>query len=301
MRVSSHMLVEQMVTNLQRNTERLLKQQDHIATGKRLLEPSDDPAGTERSLRIRAQLGTLDQHVRNIDAARVWLATTDKTMENMGDLLHRARELTVQARTSTMRTDDRQAISREVNELLNQMFELSNATLAGRSLFAGFGTMSAAFTATTNASGQITAVTYAGDDGEIRHNIDNGVEIPVNVRGNELEPGGGAAGIMQTLMDLRTALEAGTEPSAQILNDIDDVQQNLNDLRARVGATLNRVEQTADRLGQVKVSITELLSNVEDLDMAEAIMLFNTQQAVYQAALGTAARVIQPSLLDFLR
>jgi flagellar hook-associated protein 3 FlgL len=302
MRVSSLMLVEHIITNLQRSTARLLQQQDQVSSGKRLRRPSDDPAATERALRIRAQLGTLEQHLRNIDAAQVWLATTDKALENIGDILHRARELTVQARSSVLRSDDRQAISREVDELLKRLVELTNTQLTGRYLFGGFKTTTPAFTATTNANGQVTAVTYNGDSNALLQNIDNGVNVPVNVTGDEFEPAAQPPpGIFTTLIALRDELAAGTVPSDTVFQNLDLVMQRINDLRARVGATLNRVDQTADRLGQVRVSVTELLSKAEDLDMAEAIMVFNTQQAVFQAALGTAARVIQPSLLDFLR
>lgn len=302
MRVSSLMLVEQMITNLQRNTQRLFQQQDQVSTGKRLRRPSDDPAATERALRIRGQLATLEQHLRNIDAAQVWLASSDKALENMSDILQRARELTVQARSSVLRQDDRQAIGREVDELIKRLVELGNTQLAGRYLFGGFKTTTPAFTATTNANGQITAVTYNGDSNDLLQNIDNGVNVPINVTGDELQPATQPPpGIFTTLIALRDELAAGTVPSNTVFQELDQVLQTINDLRARVGATLNRVDQTADRLGQVRVSVTELLSKAEDLDMAEAIMQFNTQQAVYQAALGTAARVIQPSLLDFLR
>lgn len=301
MRVSSHMLVEQMITNLQRNTERLLEQQDRIASGKRLRAPSDDPAGTERALRIRGQLATLEQHLRAIDASQTWLATTDKALENLSDLVHRARELAVRARSSILRPDDRQAIGREVDELIKRAVEIGNTSLAGRYLFAGHSTTTQPFTASPS-TGSITAVTYNGDTNQILQNIDSGVNVPVNVTGRELEPTAAPpAPLFTTLIALRDELQAGTMPSDTTMADIDGVLQNINDLRARVGATLNRIDQTAERLGQVRVSLTELLSKAEDLDMAEAIMTFQTQQAVYQAALGAAARVIQPSLLDFLR
>lgn len=294
MRVSSHTITEQMIDNLQRNTRRLLQQQDQIATGKRVRRPSDDPAATERSLRLRSQLAMIEEHLRGIDAAQVWLATTDNALENIGEVLQRARELTVQARGGTLRAEDRQAISREVGELIKRSIDLGNATLTGRSLFAGYRTTTQAFTANLT-SGQITSVTRNGDTNSILQNVDERVNIGVNVTGDLLEP------MFATLIALRDGLAAGTAPTDTVFNDLDRDLGTITDLRSRTGATLNRVEQTADRLGQLRVSLTELLSKAEDLDMAEAIMQFNTQQAVYQASLGAAAKVIQPSLLDFLR
>jgi flagellar hook-associated protein 3 FlgL len=72
-------------------------------------------------------------------------------------------------------------------------------------------------------------------------------------------------------------------------------------VQARVGAGMNRLDTASSRLAQIEESATSMLSNTEDADMAKVLTDFSTQQAVYQSALQAGARIVQTSLLDFLR
>ena len=76
---------------------------------------------------------------------------------------------------------------------------------------------------------------------------------------------------------------------------------NVTNLRAEVGTRQMRLETATARLQQIEQTQNELLSTVEDADMAKTYVDFSTQQAVYQAALKAGSQVVQPSLLDFLR
>jgi flagellar hook-associated protein 3 FlgL len=109
--------------------------------------------------------------------------------------------------------------------------------------------------------------------------------------------------MLDVLRDVATHLRAG-DTSTLGTTDLKAVTteiENLLAVRARVGASMNRLETANDRLAEIEESATMMLSNVEDADMAKTIIDFNTQQAVYQSALKAGAQVIQPSLLDFLR
>ena len=88
---------------------------------------------------------------------------------------------------------------------------------------------------------------------------------------------------------------------SSLLGNIDDELGNLLRVRAGLGARMNRVELTAGRLDDDNINFTKLMSKNEDVDIAEAIMKLQNEQNVYTASLSTGARVIQPSLVDFLR
>ena len=72
-------------------------------------------------------------------------------------------------------------------------------------------------------------------------------------------------------------------------------------LAAQVGARVNRLETQQTRLKDLELNVEDLLSKTEDADMAKAMVDFSMQQSIYQSALQSGARVLQPSLLDFLR
>ena len=86
-----------------------------------------------------------------------------------------------------------------------------------------------------------------------------------------------------------------------LLADLDDELGNLLRVRAGLGARMNRVELTANRLEDDNVNFTKLMSKNEDVDIAESIMRLQNEENVYRASLATGARVIQPSLVDFLK
>jgi flagellar hook-associated protein 3 FlgL len=91
------------------------------------------------------------------------------------------------------------------------------------------------------------------------------------------------------------------EAISQLLGNIDEAIQSITKIRADLGARYNRVELTDNRLSGDSVTFTKLMSQNEDVDMAEVIMNLKNEENVYKASLEGGARIIQPTLLDFLR
>lgn len=85
------------------------------------------------------------------------------------------------------------------------------------------------------------------------------------------------------------------------IEDIDGFTQSLTNERADLGARMNRVELMESRIAQQRVATTDLMSSNEDADMEKVIMNLVQAESVHRAALGAGSRVIQPTLLDFLR
>ena len=87
----------------------------------------------------------------------------------------------------------------------------------------------------------------------------------------------------------------------QKLTDIDKVHQNIISIKAEVGAKTNRLDMTEKRLSSEKLNFETNLSQNEDVDYAELIMKTKIAETVYQASLSISGRIIQPTLMDFLR
>jgi flagellar hook-associated protein 3 FlgL len=112
--------------------------------------------------------------------------------------------------------------------------------------------------------------------------------------------------LLNVLRDISQHLKSGTPTDMDTLRtaDIKGLDTNLDVLsqaRATVGATTNRLESADSRLQEVEESLTKLLSNTEDADMAQTYVDFSMQQSTYQSALQAGANIVQQSLLDFLR
>ena len=158
-----------------------------------------------------------------------------------------------------------------------------------------------------NASGtNVTAsINAAGTALQVRSNSATTVAIVTEVNGGTTATDlgiHGARDMLQTLSLLQEALQKDDQPALQnLLLSIDESFQQLLNIRTEVGARTNRVALVENSLTELGLSRTALLSTLEDSDTIEAFTRLSQQEVAFQAALATTARIIQPTLLDFLR
>lgn len=139
MRITNNILINNMMNSIMKNAERMDRYQNQLATGKKFMYPSDDPIVAARALKLRTDVSEIEQYGKNANDAMSWLDLTDTALKNLGDVINRARELTLEAAGVTT-PDDKLKIYSEINQLKNQLVEIGNTTYAGRYLFAGFQT-----------------------------------------------------------------------------------------------------------------------------------------------------------------
>jgi flagellar hook-associated protein 3 FlgL len=302
MRITNNMLINNMINYIGNNMNNLSKYQSQLATGKKIQVPSDDPVVAARALKLRTDVSEVEQYQRNLKDAQSWLEITEDTLAKMGDILQRARELAVEGANGTSTPEDTQKIMEEIIQLRAQFIQMSNSTYAGRYIFSGF---------KTNAKLLNDDGTFAIDVGKseaIRYEIGIGDDININVTGGELFEDGadataGSTGkLIQDFDNFISALNAGDHVAiSSIIADLDAGINNLLRIRADVGARINRLELTSNRLDSDYVNFTKLMSDNEDVDMAEAIINLMNEENVYRASLSGGARIIMPTLVDFLR
>ncbi len=302
MRITNSMLVNNMIANLGKNLSRMEKYQQRLATGKKISVPSDDPVVAARALKLRTDVSQIEQYKKNVKDALSWMEITESAIADVGDILQRARELAVQASNGTTTPEDTKKTCEEVKQLKNQLVNLGNATYAGRYIFSGF---------KTNQK-------LLNDDGTFAINVDNseiiiyqigvGDSININVTAGDFFNSGGTAtagmsgSLFEDFDDFITALDTGDYAVIDAtIAKIDLQQNNLLRIRADIGARCNRLELTVNRLENDAINFTKLMSENEDIDQAENIMLLKSEENVYRASLAGGARVIQPSLVDFLK
>jgi len=316
MRITNNMLINNIMVHLSNNLNRTMKYQNQLATGKKISMPSDDPIVASKALKLRTDVAEIQQFSRNTDDAYSWMEITEATIGQISEVLQRFREITVQAANGTNTPDDLQKIGAEAGELITQVIQLANTSYAGRYIFSGFKTDKPLL----KSDGTFN-VDVAKDE-FIQFEIGIGDRINVNVPGSDLFHKGAdaTAGEKSSLIDVLTKIKdfinANLENEdvknelqekeqheliSEYLGVLDQEIENLLRVRAGLGARMNRVELTGNRLDEDYVSFTKLMSLNEDVDIAEAIMNLNNEYNVYQASLSTTARVIQPSLVDYLR
>lgn len=281
------------LADLQNNTRLLDRSQHEVASGKRITTPADDAIGISAALRLRNDRSAGETYARNISDSTTWLGATDVGLGNGLDVIHRARELAVQGANGSLSQQSRSIIADEIDQLVQQMVEVGNASLGGRYLFAGTDTLTPPFT---------TAGVYTGNTGLITREIELGSTVSVNTTGNRLAgPGAPTPDIFATLTTLAADLRAGNITGVgNSLASFDAHITNINALRGEVGGKINKLEMSLSRQETFAIAAGDQLSKIEDVDMALAITNLKTRENVYRASLGVGGRVLPPSLLDFL-
>jgi flagellar hook-associated protein 3 FlgL len=288
------------LANLQLNLSRMTDLQGRMGLGKVITKPSDDPAGTATALRLRGDQRTVAQYARNADDGVGWLTTVDSSLQTAVKYLRQSRDLTVQAASTGMSNDlTRDAIATELEGLRDALLEQANARYLGRSVYAGTSDAGAAYEVTVAADGTRTYAWTGSDDGTVMRRVGPATQVRADASGKAVF-GDGDESIFALIDTIAAEIRAG-----------ENVNPRLNDLDARLNTMLGELADVGTRYGQLvtaqKSTASQLqelkgqLSAVEDIDLAEVIVQLQSQEVAYQAALGAASRVLQPTLLDFIR
>ncbi|EFV78521.1 flagellar hook-associated protein FlgL [Cytobacillus pseudoceanisediminis] len=286
MRVTQSMLSNNMLRNLSNSYSRLDKLQDQISTQKKFTKPSDDPVAAMMGMNYRTDLNRIEQYTRNIGEVRNWVDSTDDALDKGVLALQRIRELTLQASNGTLEGDQRKAVAEEVKQLKEHLQNIGDTQVGGKYIFNGNQT-------------NVRPSESGFQSGTIELEVFSGIKIPVNTEGKALF--GDMLSEDGDIQKLITALESNDPAVGDMLENIDKNIDNFLSARAQIGAKQNRVDLMEDRLSQQEVFSTRILSDNEDIDMEKAIIELTTQESIHRAALSVGARIIQPTLTDFLR
>jgi flagellar hook-associated protein 3 FlgL len=292
-RVTEGSIHTRVLANLQRSIAKGQKIQDQLSSGKQISRPSDSPTGTVASLQLRGEARTAQQYARNADDGLGWLGTLDNTLAGTSALISRARDLTVQGLSSgSTDAQAQQALAVEIDNIKASMLGYANTTYLDRPVFGG----TTADTAAYRADG-----TYIGDGGTLTRTVGAGASIPVTANGPKVF-GDGDKQVFAILQSISDGLRAGdTTGLTEGLKNLDSAADLVKSTLSDVGARYNRLTQMKQSAQDRVLAATSQLSDVEDVDLPKAIMEMQLQQTSYQAALAASAKVIQPSLIDFLR
>lgn len=302
MRITNNTLTGNYLRNLTRNLKEMQKYQNQLSSGKEVNKPSDNPMLVSKIMNLDNTIRENEQFKKNIDDSLGWTQTADGSLSEVSATLLRARDLIVYGANGTLSDTDRLALKAEVDVLSEQLNQVLNTNFDGRFIFGGKETTKPPFQMEDG------VMTYMGSEDDLTRKIAPQVALTIMTNGSKittLPPGNTAVnGNLGELMSkVSAALESGdmTALSGDLLGDMDKHIDNVIRVRSKMGATHNRLEAAADRNSSENLNMTELLSKSEDIDLAEKMMQFSVMSTVYQASLATGAKILQPSLLDYIR
>jgi flagellar hook-associated protein 3 FlgL len=328
MRVSDNTNFGVVRDSINRAKSRMEGLQTETATLKKLNRPSDDPIGAAKVLEVRTDRVNNEQFQVNARLANAFLDNTDHALEDLSEVIMRAKEIAIgQASSASSTPESRYGVAEEVSQLFQRAVATGNRRIGDRYIFGGFKTTASPVDAEGN---------YLGDDGEVMVEIGREVFIGVNLPGHEVfntnpavsadqrrmkngkeeeegprrtlasEPNGAPqaqnVNLFQQLRTLRTGLLTGdTETIRGSLDAFDDLLGRVVALRSKLGSRIQSIAGNMSALERHNITNAQLTSNIEDADMTRVVSDLAKEETVFKSSLASSKHLIQPTLLDFLR
>lgn len=283
------------------------KLQDQINSGSKITRPSDDPVVAVKGMGYRRDLAKVEQYTRNMITANNWLDSSDESLNQVGEQMKRVRELVVQAANDTNTPEERQKIKMEIDQIRQQIQDVGNTNIGGSYLFSGTNTNQPLFTPAPGGGKEINPALNAPNEA-VNIEVYDGIQIQVNTPGKDLFKN--IDDMMGKISDLlgdssKTGQEIGDVlggvSSSSTSDDITTMHNKILEAQADIGARQNRVEMMENRLSIREVNVTKQLRDTESVDYSKAITEMVTNESIHQAALSVGAKIIQQTLVDFIR
>ena len=303
MRVTQNITTSTFVSFINQHAENLLKTQQQIASQKRINKSSDDPIGMGQVLGYRTNLALTDQYQENIEQGMTRLEFNEVTLDLVSDLVKTARGLAENYSGSTLSDTTRQSAALQVKDLYDQVMQIANSKFNGNYIFSGHATNTAAFSRDADFN-----ATYNGDDGDFRIMVSDNVEVNIAADGRNIfqNAANGGVNIFDELKKIIDGLEnpdpvAGSAQIEATVNVLQDGRDQINSRRSEYAPVLYRLQAADDYMTNLRPKVEEAMATLEQADITKAVVELQNLELAYETTIATAARIIQPNLLDFLR
>jgi flagellar hook-associated protein 3 FlgL len=278
---------------LQTQQARLAELQEKATTLNRISRPSDDPAATAKALETRALLAANAQYGRNIDDGSTWLTAADSALEQATNVMHRVKDLTVLAGNGSLNQSGKDAIALELESLNKDLVSIANSKHLGRNIFAGSSDAASAF------SSAVPPVFNGVSGGAVERRISATQTVRVDADGQGIF-GSGTGSIFDTVSKMAADLRSGTDITPR-LAAVETGFKNIVNGRAEIGTRQAQLERAGNVNTELEATLDAQKMGIEKADLGSVIMDLKLQETNYQVALAATARVLQPTLMDFLR
>jgi len=303
MRVTPKITINNFIRNIHQQAGDILKAQRQIASQKRINKISDDPIGMGQVLGYRSKIAAIEQYKENIAQGISQLEFNELNLDLASDLVRTAKKVAENYTGLGVTPQEKQLAAYQIKDLYEQLEALANSKFNNNYIFAGHATDTAPF----SHDAAYTA-TYNGDDGQLRLMVGENVEINIEADGSKIfqNAANGGVNLFDELKNLIDGLEnadaaAGSAQIKATVTQLADAQEQIDDRRAEYAPALYRLQFTDEYWDNLKPKVQDTLANTEQADIAQTALELKNLEIAYETTLATAARIIQPSLMDFLR
>jgi len=301
MRISTNTMYQTGISKISSLQAEQSKLQQQIASGKRILEPSDDPLAASRVLELSQAQSLNTQYANNRKIAITNLSGLDISLNSINELLT-STQTTLVGAAGTLTASEKTVVATQLSGALETLLGLANTQdAAGNYMYAGFQNRVKPFTATA------TGATYNGDSNQQLLQVDGQRQMVVNAPGDSVFQAGGND-VFSTYKNIISVLNnpASTDAAvasavATAIASIKDANSNVALVRSSVGSKLNEIDALNDIGSSRELQYAQSLSSLQDLDYAQALSDVAQKQTILEAAQKSFVKITSLSLFDFIR
>lgn len=302
MRTTLNQQVQSSLMFVSDSSKKLVDAQNHTASGKRILRPSDDVPGTNRALNLRTAISTVEQYANNIVVSRPQVAASANAVADLVKAVQKVQTIAIGAINSAKTAPALEADMKELDGILSQIADIANTKHIDQYLFSG----TATGTPPLQAQAGPQPFAYVGNSGVRQTQVLSWVSMQINVTGDKLFNFDGGAGADTTdlftmVKQLRDAIETGKDTGnmSAVGDQLKNIELNLDNLlthSAQLGSWMARMDNANGVLSDTGDRLKMMLSDTEDIDLPKAVVELKTQENIYQSALAITSRMLDLSL-----
>ncbi len=298
MRIASNTVSDSMIRQIQQLTSEQAKLQLQVSTGRRITQPEDDPAAVGRVLGHQTEQRQIKQFASNAARALTLAQASYSGLQGLKKVSDRAGELATLG-TGALSADSMRTYGTEVEQLLEQALQLANSRQGGDYIYGGTAVDAPPFAAARDADGRITGIVYVGNAERAAIPLSEATTITPATTG---ETNSGIADFLNSLVALRDALNAGNLDSVRATQpNLTQAEDLIIGAMADNGGIQTRIEAAQSQQKDRAINLESLISDESSVDLPTTIVKLNQTQTAYQAALASAAKIMNLSLLDYIR
>ena len=324
MRITNASMVRSHLYDTQNNLTNMSKINQQISTGKVINTVSDDPYKAIKIMNINNEIKYTEKYNYNIDESVGWMNTTDGALDNVGNLLGEIKETILKVGNGTYSQNEMKSLNEDMNEKIKQLADTLNSTHGGKYLFGGSSVDDAPITVIENPDGTVKLEFSKDKNGQtipntddLKADISSGINIDYNISVGEIlnikDGNGNTVNLLDEINNLSTLMNDianGDEQTAAkaketLLNDtkgkIDTLFDHVVNERTSLGVRVSTAEKIKELNDEDILNIQDVLSKTQDTDVVEKFIELKSAEMIYQASMQVGAKLIQPTILDYIR
>ena len=306
MRISNNITYSDFIRNLGTNASNVHKTLNQLSSLKEVSKSSENPLLISKIMNLTGSINQNATFGSTIKDSISWSKVQDSTLDNVSKSMLRIRSLIQSSANGTNGDDELKANKAEIEEEIEGIVEALNTNYDGRYILGGTSTTTPPFEIVKE-DGEIVGIKYNGTSKDLPREIANGVSVDLLSDGSRLMKETGTESDPENLStyfnDLLSALRNDDKEAlgGKLLEAHDEYANHFVNVRSQIGALYNRLEAASDRNETEKLNLTETLSNKQDIDFVEKYMEFSNQMTAYQSTLAMGTKIMQLTILDYVR